>query len=163
MNDKSNTFQCDGSQCSDALRYYKDLPEHLASRFSMRGTINILRTLKSNTLYLSHPMVAYYFLETSYSNETTSLRGWTDTGYFGEYLGDGIHAKIFKKIMPSGFHSMDKRLQALLFTRSGICIYYKRFLAMKLLRFKHNLSMNFQNLSYLLFRIIQGNFLCIVK
>ena len=131
VNDKSDTFQCDGSQCSDALRYYKDLPEHLASRFPMRGTFNILSTSKPNSLYLSHPMVVYYFLETAYSNETTSLRGWIDTGYFGEYLGDGIYAKIFKKIMPSGLHIMDTRLQALLFTRSGICIHFKTFLVTK--------------------------------
>ena len=161
MNDKSSTFQCDGSQCWNyeggfALRYYKDLPEHLASRFPMRGTYNILSTSKPNILYLSHPMVVYYFLETAYSNETTSLRGWIDTGYFGEYLGDGYHAKIFKKIMPSGLHTMDKRLQALLFTRSGICIRCKRVLAMKFrqITFKKNLSMSFQNLSYSLFRII---------
>ena len=137
VNDKINRFKCDGLPCTDALRYYKDLPEHLASRFPMRGTFNILSTSKPNMLYLSHPMVAYYFLETANSNETASMRGWIDTGYFGEYLGDGIHAKIFKKFMSSGLHTIDKRLQVLLFTRAGICIQYLKLLAMNLLFSNH--------------------------
>ena len=118
VNDENDAFQCDGLPCSD-IRYYKNLPEPLASRFPMRGTKNILSTSNPNRLYLSHPMVAYYFLETTYPNETASVRGWTDTGYFGEYLGDNVHAKIFKKLIPSGLHTMEGLIQAVLFTRSG--------------------------------------------
>ena len=67
-------------------------------------------------------MVAYHFPETAYANETASVWGWTDTGYFGECLGDNMHAKIFKKLMPSGLHTMDGQIQAVLFTRSGNAI-----------------------------------------
>ena len=122
VNDPNDVFQCDGTQCSNSIRYYKDMPIHLASRFPMRGTFNLLTSPKPNMLYLSHPMVAYCYLETIFLNDTSSLKDWIDTGYIGEYLGDGVRAKIFKRLIPSGLHTIDERLQALLFTRSSISI-----------------------------------------
>ena len=93
-------------------------------------------------------MVAYYFLETAYVNETAPVWGWTDTGYFGEYLGDNIHAKIFKKIIPSGLHTMEGRIQAVLFTRSGNTILKSNHYDLKALNLFHTNSTdsNIENL-----------------
>ena len=84
----------------------------------MIGTRNILSSSASNMLYLSQSMIAYHVQEAA-SNITKHSRNWIDTGYFGEYLGDGVFAKIYKRIFPPGLHQLDKEIQTLLFTKSG--------------------------------------------
>ena len=118
VNKETDTFTCDGGPCPEPLRYYQDLPENIQSRFPMRGTKNLVSSLKSNTLYLPQTFIAYYFLEAT-SNSTYSTGDWIDTGHYGEFLGKGVNAKIYKKILPAGLHRMESQQKALLFTKSG--------------------------------------------
>ena len=118
VNDPNDVFLCDGLPCEGVASYYKNLPNHIASRFPMAGTKNLVSSSKPNMLYVFEPMVAYHLHE-SYSNSTKSFENWIDTGYFGEYLGDEVFAKIFKRIFPPGLHELDGHIQTLLFTRSG--------------------------------------------
>ena len=118
VNDPNDVFLCDGSPCDGDVRYYKNLPNHIASRFPMAGTKNFLSSSEENMLYVFEPMVAYHLHET-YSNSTKSFKNWIDTGYFGEYLGDQVFAKIFKRIFPPGLHKLDGNMQTLLLTKSG--------------------------------------------
>ena len=118
MNNQTDLFSCDGSECNTIL-HYQQLPENIESRFPMRGTKNILSSpTTSNNLYLPHATVAYYFLESSI-NTTYSLGNWVDTGYYGEFLGNGENWKIFKRLMAPGLHIMESKVQVLLFTKSG--------------------------------------------
>ena len=118
VNEPDDKFLCDGSPCTDNPRYYKNLPNHIASRFPMIGTKSFLSSSSSNMLYLSQSMIAYHVQEAA-SNITKHSRNWIDTGYFGEYLGDGVFAKIYKRIFPPGLHKLDSNIQPLLFTKSG--------------------------------------------
>ena len=63
-------------------------------------------------------MVAYHVKEAPL-NVTEQPNNWIDTGYFGEYLGDGVFARIYKRILPQGLHKVGSNLQTLLFTKSG--------------------------------------------
>ena len=118
VNDPNDVFLCDGLPCEGVATYYKNLPNHVASRFPIAGTKNLLSSSKPNMLYVFDPTVAYYLHETS-SNSTESFTNWIDTGHFGEYLGDEVFAKIFKRIFPPGLHKLNGHMQTLLFTRSG--------------------------------------------
>ena len=118
VNDPNDVFLCDGSPCVDAIRYYKNLPNHIASRFPMAGIKNLLSSSKPNEVYFFESTVAYHVQE-AHSNSTKSFRNWIDTGYFGEYLGDKVFAKIYKRIFPPGLHQLDSNMQTLLFTKSG--------------------------------------------
>ena len=118
VNDPNDVFLCDGLPCEGVATYYKNLPNHIASRFPIAGTKNLLSSSKPNMLYVFDPTVAYYLHET-FSNSTESFTNWIDTGHFGEYLGDEVFAKIFKRIFPPGLHKLNGHMQTLLFTRSG--------------------------------------------
>ena len=87
----------------------------------MIGTKNLVSSSTSNMLYLSQSMIAYHVQEAA-SNITIHARDWIDTGYFGKYLGDGVFAKIYKRIFPPGLHKLDSNIQTLLFTKSGVMI-----------------------------------------
>ena len=63
--------------------------------------------------------------------------------------------------MPSGLHIMDTRLQALLFTRSGICIHFKRFLVMKMMQIHLKEFVN--ELSKLVLRVLLKQVVSIYK
>ena len=116
VNKQTDVFLCNGTECD---KHFQHLPENIETRFPMRGTKNILSSPTiSNNLYLPHAMVVYYFLETSI-NSTYSLGNWVDTGYYGEFLGNGTNWKIFKRLMAPGFHIMEGQAQVLLFTKSG--------------------------------------------
>ena len=118
VNKPSDTFTCDGGPCTDHTRYYQKLPDNIGSRFPMRGTKDLISSMRPNMLYLPQNTIAYYFLETS-SNATHSPVDWIDTGYYDEFLGKGVNAKIFKRIMSAGIHIIDHKNAALLFTTSG--------------------------------------------
>ena len=118
VNDPSDVFLCDGSPCTNGVTYYQNLPIHIASRFPMRGTINLFSSPKPNMLYLLQSMVAYHVQEAS-GNVTRPPQDWIDTGYSGEYLGDGVFTKIYKRILQPGLHTFDSKIQILLFTKSG--------------------------------------------
>ena len=124
VNDPNDVFLCDGSLCTNDVSHYQNLPIHIASRFPMRGTKNLLSSSNPNMLYLFKSMVAYHVQKVS-SNMTIPPRNWIDTGYFGEYLGDGVFARIYKRILPPGLHKFDSNLQTLLFTKSGKDIFKK--------------------------------------
>ena len=87
----------------------------------MIGTRNLLSSSASNMLYLSQSMIAYHVQEAA-SNTTKHSRDWIDTGYFGEYLGDGVFARIYKRIFPPGLHKLGSNIQIVLFTKSGVMI-----------------------------------------
>ena len=105
MNDPLDVFLCDGSPCSNDVTHYQNLPNHIASRFPMRGTKNLLSSSKPNMLYLLRPMVAYHVQEAPL-NVTKPPNNWIDTGHFGEYLAAGVFARIYKRILPPGLHKV---------------------------------------------------------
>ena len=84
----------------------------------MRGTRDITSELKYNSLYVSKDLVAYYILKTA-KNATQPPVDWIDTGYYGQYFGNNVYAKIYKRIIRAGLHVIALKDAALLFTSSG--------------------------------------------
>ena len=115
---EADSFTCDGDPCANNGIYYQKFPLQLASRFPMRGTRDITSELKYNSLYVSKDLVAYYILKTA-KNATQPPVDWIDTGYYGQYFGNNVYAKIYKRIIRAGLHVIALKDAALLFTSSG--------------------------------------------
>ena len=116
VNMQSDKFLCDGNECD---KHFINLPEHIESRFPMRGTKEILSNpMTANTLYLPHAMISYLFFQTA-ANATHPQGNWANTGHYGDFLGDGSNWRIFKQVMEPGIHIIDSQEQVLLFTKSG--------------------------------------------
>ena len=115
---EADSFTCDGDPCTNNGIYYQKFPLQLASRFPMRGTRDITSELKYNSLYVSKDLVAYYIVKTA-RNATQPPVDWIDTGYYGQYFGNNVYAKIYKRIIRAGLHDIALKDAALLFTSSG--------------------------------------------
>ena len=118
---ETDSFTCDGDPCTNNGIYYQKFPLQLASRFPMRGTNDITSELKYNSLYVSKDLVAYYILKTA-KNATQPPVDWIDTGYYGQYFGNNVYAKIYKRIIRAGLHVIALKDAALLFTSSGTSV-----------------------------------------
>ena len=127
---EADSFTCDGDPCTNNEIYYQKFPLQLASRFPMRGTRDITSELKYNSLYVSKDLVAYYILKTA-KNATQPPVDWIDTGYYGQYFGNNVYAKIYKRIIRAGLHVIDLKDAALLFTSAGTSVSKSAFHFMK--------------------------------
>ena len=59
---------------------------------------------------------------TNASKATQPPVDWIDTGYYGQYFGDNVYAKIYKRIIRAGLHVIALKDAALLFTSSGTSV-----------------------------------------
>ena len=119
-NNQTDLFTCKGGKDCDNDVYYQNLPDNLSSRFPMRGTRDVIPG-KSNMLYLPEATVVYLFTKECESATTSCdyFQDWINTGYYGPFLANDKKAKIYKRIISAGLHTIDISEAILLFTKSG--------------------------------------------
>ncbi|CAJ1414630.1 unnamed protein product [Effrenium voratum] len=87
--------------------YYQKLPSYLSASWPLRGTKDI-NSANQNSLYLPQTTLAYLLRVDRWSK--VDLKGWTDTGDVGSYLGTHYYkdkVRIYWKILDAGKHIID--------------------------------------------------------
>ena len=117
-NDGNDKLTRDGGVATND--YYKNLPDSLAEKFPMLGTLD-RGSSNENSLYLPEKTLVYLlspagWLNSDGADAIIDLGLWTYTNNEGNYFGGYTDVKIYKRVFEPGYYTLDNYHAYFLFT-----------------------------------------------